>query len=231
MTEFGYYSLAQAQDAKGTAVVIDVLRAFTTAAIAFDAGAKVIYPVSGIEEAIQLGKTIHGSRVMGEENGCKPEGFDFGNSPVEIAEADLSGKTIVQRTSAGTQGIIRAVNADQIIAASFVVAKATAEYLRKLRPGIVSFIITGSSYGRDGDEDMACAEYIEALVLDRDPDPNEYTSRVGSSTVGRIFLDSRHACFHPDDLYLSIQVDRLPFVLLVSRESTNLLMRRIFQTV
>jgi len=231
MIDFRYYSLAQAQDAQGTAVVIDVLRAFTTAAIAFEVGAKVIHPVSGIEEAIQRKKTIAGSLVMGEENGWKPDGFDFGNSPAELANVDLSGKTIIQRTSAGTQGIVRVMNADQIIAASFVVAKATAAYLRKLQPGIVSFIITGSSFGRDGDEDRACGEYIEALVAGRDPDPNEYISRVGSSTVGRIFLDRSHACFHPDDLFLSIQVNRLPFVLFVSRESNNLVMRRIILAV
>ena len=231
MINFKYYSLAQAQDAQGIAVVIDVLRAFTTAAIAFKAGAELICPVSGVEEAIHLRKEMHGSLTMGEENGSKPEGFDYGNSPTEIAKADLSGRTIIQRTSAGTQGIVRVVNADQIIAASFVVASATAAYLRKLKPDYVSFIITGSSFGRDGDEDRACAEYIETLVTGRDPDPDDYISRVGSSTVGRIFLNHNHACFHPDDLSLSIQVDRLPFVLLVSRGNKGFIMRRVFQVV
>lgn len=228
MIDFRYYSLDQAQDAQGTAVVIDVLRAFTTAAFAFDVGAKVINPVSGIDEAIHLGKEISDSLIMGEDHGCKPEGFDFGNSPLAISRENLSGKTVIQRTSAGTQGIVRAVNASQIIAASFVVAKASAEYLRLLQPDIVSFIITGSSFGRDGDEDKACAEYIEALVTGRDPEPSHFISRVGSSTVGRIFLDRSHECFHPHDLSLSIQVDRFPFFLQVSRENTRISMRRIY---
>jgi 2-phosphosulfolactate phosphatase len=35
-----------------------------------------------------------------------PDGFGFSNSPFEISHIDFGGKTIVQRTSAGTQGIV-----------------------------------------------------------------------------------------------------------------------------
>jgi len=149
--EFKFYPLEKAHEAHGVAVVIDVLRAFTTVAFALNAGANLIYPVAGVEEAIQLRNKLPRSLIMGEESGNKPEGFDFGSSPADISQADLSNKTLIQRTSAGTQGIVRVVYADLIIAASFVVAKATADHIQMLRPPLVSFIITGESQGRDGD--------------------------------------------------------------------------------
>ena len=226
MIEFKYYPLEKAHKAQGVAVVIDVLRAFTTAAFALNAGANLIYPVAGVEEAIQLRKKLPRSLIMGEENGSKPEGFDFGNSPVDISQADLSNVTLIQRTSAGTQGIVRVVNADLILAASFVVAKATADHIQMLRPPLVSFIITGESQGRDGDEDQACAEYIEALVKNSQPDPLAYIERVRCSDVGRIFLGGRNTNFQHQDLLMSIQVDLFPYLLKISRENNRLVMVR-----
>ncbi|MEA3325993.1 MAG: 2-phosphosulfolactate phosphatase [Chloroflexota bacterium] len=224
MIDFNNYPLSQAHEAQGIVVVIDVLRAFTTAAFAFDAGADKIYLVARVEEAIQLRDKIPGSLIMGEDKAFKPERFDFGNSPADISRIDLTDKTLIQRTSAGTQGIVRVVHADLILAASFVVAKATADYIRMLNPQVVSFIITGVSLGRDGDEDRACAEYIEALVKNKHPDSQEYIKRVRESSVGRMFLAGRDTRFQLQDLTLSIQVDRFPNPLIVRTENKRLVM-------
>src|SRR5208282_5212468 len=89
------------------AVIIDVLRAFTTAAFAFSVGAHKIIPVSSPEDAFNLKRQNPDYLLMGEIQGKPIQGFDFGNSPTEIQGLDLKGKTIVQRTSAGTQGIVR----------------------------------------------------------------------------------------------------------------------------
>jgi len=200
MIEFLYYPLAQAHEAQGVAVIIDVLRAFTTAAFAFNAGADKIYPVAAVAEAIQLSDKLPGSLIMGEVNGIKPEGFDFGNSPYDISRIDLTGKMLIQRTSA----------------------------IRSLNPPAVSFIITGISLGRDGDEDLACAEYIEALVKNKCPDARDYIKRVTASSVGRVFLDGRNTNFQFQDLTLSIQVDRFPYPLKVTRENGRLVMDHQF---
>jgi phosphosulfolactate phosphohydrolase-like enzyme len=123
--KFHYTDLETCHDATGVVIVIDVIRAFTNAAFAFSRGAKEIYPVSKIKEALQLKAQIPDSLVCGEEGGLPPEGFDFGNSPTQTNVLDLSGRVIVQRTGAGTQGIVRSVNAEHMLAASMVVANAT----------------------------------------------------------------------------------------------------------
>src|SRR5688572_24084000 len=90
----------------GPVVVIDVIRAFTTAAYAFGAGAEAIYLVATVEEALAFTHAHPHVLAMGEERGRRIEGFTFSNSPVEVSRADLRGRTLVQRTSAGTQGVV-----------------------------------------------------------------------------------------------------------------------------
>lgn len=227
MIKFNYYSLADAHLAEGVIVVIDVLRAFTTAAFAFDNGARKILPVSRVEQAIALKKAIPDSLIMGEVNGIKPEGFDFSNSPALIARADIIGKTLIQRTSAGTQGLVKAVNAAHLLAASFVVAKATAKMLQLMKPDRISFIVTGYSLGRDGDEDRACAEYIEALVQNSGPDPADYTRRIMTSSVGKSFLSGNTDYLLKDDLAMSAKTDIFDFALSVCPERGQLVMKNI----
>ena len=90
----------------GPIVVVDVIRAFTTAAYAFGSGAQEIYLVASVDEALAFKATHPGSLAMGEDRGLRPDGFDFPNSPAMVRAADLGGRTLVQRTSAGTQGVV-----------------------------------------------------------------------------------------------------------------------------
>ena len=71
-------------------------------------GASEIVMVRTVEEAMALRETGIGQICMGEVRGRAPESFDFGNSPFEISAVEFQGKTIIQRTSAGTQGIVEA---------------------------------------------------------------------------------------------------------------------------
>jgi hypothetical protein len=107
--EISIHSLLEgATRATGSVAVIDVFRAFTTAAVALANGALSIVMVRTVEEAVALRDAGIGHICMGEIHGRAPPGFDLGNSPFEISGVDFSGKRIIQRTSAGTQGIVAA---------------------------------------------------------------------------------------------------------------------------
>src|SRR5512132_1216103 len=114
--KFHYTNLETCHEARGMVVVIDVIRAFTNAAFAFSRGAKEIYPVSTVEEALQFKTIVPEVLACGEVGGFPPGGFDFGNSPTQTNTLDLSGRVIVQRTGAGTQGVVRSVCADALVA-------------------------------------------------------------------------------------------------------------------
>src|SRR5450755_3871772 len=100
--------LAGAASATGVVAIIDVFRAFSAAAVALAKGASRIIMVSTVEEALALRNSGAGHLCMGEVEGRAPDGFDLGNSPFEASLIDFNGRAIIQRTSAGTQGITAA---------------------------------------------------------------------------------------------------------------------------
>jgi 2-phosphosulfolactate phosphatase len=207
--------------------VIDVIRAFTNAAIAFSRGAKEIYPVSTVEEALIFKAEAPNSLAFGEVGGMPPDGFDFGNSPTDTNTLDLNGCVLVQRTGAGTQGIVRSVKADTMLAASLVVANATATHIRNLSPDCVTFVITGQLEDESGDEDLACAEYFEALLRGQGPDPARYIKRVYESRDALFHLDPNLPQFPASDLDYCTKIDAFDFVMSVTKENGRPVMRAV----
>jgi 2-phosphosulfolactate phosphatase len=224
--KFRYTDLEDCHTAQGVVIVIDVLRAFSTAAYAFSRGAKEIFLVSTVEEALSLKSATPSSKAMGEVGGLRPEGFDFGNSPTHIHEVELAGITMIHRTSAGTQGVIRSQGADVMLAASFVVANATAQYISKLVAPEVTFVITGRSYN-GGDEDLACAEYLEELLKGNQPDGKPFIKRILESKDAFPHLDPAQRDFPRSDLYYCSQIDRFDFAMPITRRGGKFIMRTI----
>ena len=168
-----------AREARGTVIIIDVFRAFTTAAIAFARGAKEIVLVAEVEEALDLRRRGIGDLLMGEVDGIRPDGFDFGNSPFELSTADVEGKTLVQRTSAGTVGVeAAAANSDRTFAASLVTAQATALVIAREAPAEVTVVAMGDAGKSRADEDEQCALYIRGLLQGMTPDRDAVRSLV-----------------------------------------------------
>ena len=94
-------TVSGAREARGLAVIIDVFRAFTTAAHVMANGAERIVPVESVEESFELRGRHPDWIQIGERGGIRVEGFDYGNSPYEVSLADFSGRTVIQTTGAG----------------------------------------------------------------------------------------------------------------------------------
>lgn len=211
-------------EVEGTVVVIDVLRAFTTAAYAFRAGAADITLVATVAEAFALRKANPGMLIMGEVDGLPVEGFNFSNSPTELTSQDLAGRHLIQRTSSGTQGVVLSRNADILLTSSFVCARGTAKYLQGLAPDLVTFVITGYGPRGSGDEDAACADYIEALARGEDPEAEPYLQRVKESPPGELFANPAKPEFPNSDLEYALEVNHFDFAMLVRRKDGRLIM-------
>ncbi len=225
--QFNHATLESCATATGAVVAIDVIRAFTTAAYAFAAGASDIILADTVAEALVLRQQMPGAWVMGELEGLPVAGFDFNNSPSELVGVNLAGRRLIQRTSAGTQGIIRSHQADLLLGASFVCAAATVRYLKKQAPDKLTFVITGMIYDRDGAEDRACADYLTALLRGEQPDVAPYLQRVRQSTSGRMFADPNRPEFPAADLERCAELDRFDFALVVKRQEGLLVMQAV----
>lgn len=213
---------AGAARARGVAVIIDVFRAYSVECYAYHAGVERIYPLGDLDEAYALKRAHPDYLLAGERHARMGEGFDFGNSPSQLQNADLRGRRMIHTTSAGTQGIRAAANADRILLASLVNARATAEYLRRLSPERVSFVCMGFENLRPTQEDTVCAEYMRSLLLG---EPYPLAASVAALRDGpgaRFFVPADQAFAPEADFYLCTQCDRFPFALELGREAGGL---------
>ena len=123
-----FLGIAELVEAPSVAVVVDVMRAFTVAAWAFAQGAEKIVLAESLDEALAL-KARHPDWVALKDGPPAP-GFDTVNSPGLLRSIDLGGRTVVQKTTAGTVGALAVKEASLVLCAGFVVAEATARLLR-----------------------------------------------------------------------------------------------------
>ena len=224
-------SLARdARDAAGTVIIIDVFRAFTTAAIAFDQGATAITLVAEADDALALHRSGVGDLLMGEVDGKRPPGFDYGNSPYEITGVDLTGKSLVQSTRAGTVGVAAAFaapDAGPIYLGSFAVAAATVKAVLQDNPQLVTIVAMGDQAVIRSDEDEHCALYLRNLLEGRQPDPDALRRLIMAGGATQKFFDPAQPQYHPQDVELALQFSKYPFAMRVSREQGRPVARKV----
>ncbi len=202
-----------AKKSTGLVVVIDVFRAFSTACYVAQNGAEKIIPVGDIDEAYMLKKNHPDYILMGERDGYIQPGFDFGNSPSQIAGKDFSAKTVVLTTTAGTQGIANAKNAGELITASFVNAAAVASYVKRSNCKVVSLVCTEKRSSDFKNEDELCAEYIRNLLTGIKNDFQAVVSYIKKHHIADHFFDPKVTSHPPEDYELCMDLDRFDFVL------------------
>ena len=219
-----------AKRAEGLTVIIDVFRAFSLECCLYDRGAARIHPVGSIEEAWAL-KHAHPDYVLiGERRGKKCEGFDFGNSPSTVPEEAVRGKTILHTTSAGTQGIINASGADEIVTGSLVNAAAVAAYIRRRGPEKVSLVCMGNNGVTLAPEDELCAEYIKSILEGHPlPDIRERALALKDRGGKHFFDPDNQEVFPEADFWACVQCDRFPFVLRVRQEGGMLYSEPVYE--
>ena len=208
-----------AREARGLVVVIAVLRAVTVSAFALAGGAAEVLYVADLERAREVAAGIPGAVLSAEVDGLPVVGVAISNSPTMIAAADMAGRTLVQRSSAGVQSLAAATAATRLFAASLVVVGPTARRVAELEPEVVTMVASRP----DHLEDAACAEFLAALLEGREPDleallaPLRATPRYAELAAGAV------PGFPATDLELSLATDRFDFALPVERGAGGVL--------
>jgi 2-phosphosulfolactate phosphatase len=162
--------LVPAEIAGRTVVMLDVLRASTSIVEALAAGARTLYPVATIEEAIGLAKTLGREEVLlaGERKALPIEGFDLGNSPGDFTPERVGGKIVVMSTTNGTLALTAASGGERVIVGAWTNFQAVVDDLVRTQAEPV-FLCAG----RDrvfGLEDAVCAGQMAAALMKALPD-------------------------------------------------------------
>jgi 2-phosphosulfolactate phosphatase len=153
-----------------TVVVLDVLRATTSIVEALASGARTLFPVATIEEAIGLAKTLGRDEVLlaGERKALPIEGFDLGNSPGEFTPERVGGKFVVMSTTNGTLALTAAAAADRVIVGAWTNFQAVVDELARTEVEPV-FLCAGRerAFGLD---DAVCAGQMAAALMKARPE-------------------------------------------------------------
>ncbi|RKE23386.1 2-phosphosulfolactate phosphatase [Streptomyces sp. TLI_171] len=216
-----FLGIGELDEVPAVAVVVDVMRAFTVAAWAFDRGAERIVLAGSPAEALAL-KARHPGWVALKDGPPAP-GFDAVNSPGRLRSLDLGGRTVVQKTTAGTVGALAVRDAELVLCAGFVVAGATAGLLRARGCDRVTFVVTGED-GR-AEEDLACAQYIAELAAGGGADAAGFLRRAAGSRAAAELAAGVREGSHPDDVALCLELDRFPFAMVAAPEDGHMVLR------
>ena len=209
--------LEGARHARGVVVVIDVIRSFSVSAYALAGGARECLLVTTVDQARALAAGIPGSIISAEEGTLPVLGIPISNSPTQIQSADLKGRVLIQRSSAGTQVMAAVQESEGMYAASLVVAGATAQACLLRRPTEVTLIASA-----DHPEDHACASYMQGLLRGERPDIEQLLQPLRESErFARAFAGGWPG-FPPSDLDLSLATDRFAFSMPVTRHNDHL---------
>ena len=211
--------LEGARRARGVVVVVDVFRAYTTAAEALARGAEKIILVAEVDEALALRERGMGDLCAGEVAGMRPDGFDFGNSPSELAAADVAGKTIIQSTRAGTVGMVAAAeSADALFGGSFAVASATVRAIKAMNPETATIVAMGSEGKIRTDEDEQCALFMRNLLTGARPSHASVRDVVLAGQEARKYGNPQTPHWPIADRDMAMRIDAHDFAIRVTRE-------------
>ncbi|MEU3459460.1 2-phosphosulfolactate phosphatase [Streptomyces sp. NPDC006733] len=216
-----FVGISELTEAPSVAVVVDVMRAFTVAAWVFARGAEKIVLAESLDDALAL--TVRHPDWVALKDGPPAPGFDLVNSPGLLRSADLGGRTVVQKTTAGTVGVLAVRDASLVLCASFVVAEATAELLRTRRSDRVTFVVTGEE--GQADEDLACAQYIARRATGDATDAAGFLRRAAVSRAAAELTGGVRQGAHPDDVALCLELDRFPFAMVAAVEDARMVLR------
>ena len=206
-----------AKAATGLAVIIDVFRAFTCEPLMFYCGARRII-LEGDPDACRAFREANPTAVLvGEINEVPIEGFDLTNSPSLIMKhgrAMFEGRTVVHRTTSGVTGALTALQrCDEVLLSSFIIARATAEYILRRSPAVVSIVAMGERSQAKAPEDEACGDYLELMLSDRPYDHVAALATILADRTAAKFLRNDKPHLPPADPAFCLQRDLLAFAL------------------
>jgi len=123
-------------------------------AVMLDQGAARILVASTVEEAKEAAQKIPGRRLCGERNVQPVPGFDYGNSPVQFSQVDLTGRELIMTTTNGTRAFYACPENSTCLAGSFYNAEAAA----------LKALTMAKDWG--GNMSLVCAGELDYFALD-----------------------------------------------------------------
>ncbi len=145
-------------------VLIDVLRTCTVVPLLFDRGVRELALTPSLRSAKSA--AAEGVLLVGERQGVPPEGFNHGNSPVQLAGADVAGRSVVMVSENAPRWLEQVASGRALLLGSLYNAAAVADAVAALAPARVDLV--GSGFAGEPDlDDTVAAALIASLIEQR----------------------------------------------------------------
>jgi 2-phosphosulfolactate phosphatase len=172
------------EQASDVYIVIDLIRATTSIAVMLDQGVRRIFVAGSIEQA-RAARALYPQRLLCGERQVRPlPGFDYGNSPVQFAAADLRDREPIMTTTNGTRAF-HACPADALrLAGSLYNGAAVVEQALDLAIAhqVAIHLVCAGEEDAFGLDDAVCAGYL-VLELQRQADSRAHSLALHESAL------------------------------------------------
>lgn len=153
-------------------IVIDVVRATTTLTVLFDSHIERVFAANTLEQAQQAAQRYPSRLLAGERHALPLPGFNYGNSPAQFADLDLTGRELILTTTNGTRAFHACPAQSVRLAGCFYNAHAVTAHalaLARKRGSNVNIICAAESnyFALD---DATCAGYLAMELRRQQPD-------------------------------------------------------------
>ncbi|MCA9836735.1 MAG: 2-phosphosulfolactate phosphatase [Trueperaceae bacterium] len=178
---------------KDTVVLIDVLRTSTVAPILFENGLERLHIATKLRLAREFAKETD-ALLMGERDGLPPEGFNYGNSPSELASLNLSGHAVLVSENAPTV-LPELEGAKHLLLGSLYNADAVVKRALELAKDNI-YLVGCGLWGQEDLDDAIAAGYMATRFKELLPDVKLSGAARLSMSLVRAFPDPLKAIWY-----------------------------------
>ena len=212
------------ESAKGICAVFDVLRASSVECHLHLVGAKKVFPQESVEVTLNMKSQNKDVILLGERDGEKISGFDFGNSPSEILEnaEKIKNKICYHNTTAGTQAFNKCLqnkNVKEVLISSPNNLNATIKYLKNYLGKEKICLVAAGDLGYCLEDFLIC-EYTKSLLIGekRKFSLEDIIKKVKETTGAKFFQNI--PCYPPVDFDICFKLDVLDKILKLENGET-----------
>lgn len=237
--------------AESVCIVVDVLRASSACVTMFESGIEAVAVAPDPEAARQLREHLFPAALLcGEVDGLPPEGFDYGNSPLEFSRLDLRGRRAVLSTSNGTRALHAVAAAPAVLVGCLLNRAAVSRAalgLASRQALAVSVVCAGNNLGTafSLDDCFAAGALVAQLAVDlhsdtTGPQPQLTDAAVMARRLYESYGGDALAAFREaghgralegigfaEDLRRCAELDRYAAVPQLQREQGQLILQRV----
>ncbi len=195
---------------QGFTIVVDILRAFSTAYYIHQNKPKKYIVTDNIEHAFSLKIKYKNVLLIGERQGIKIDGFDFGNSPTEVINNNFNNNCVVHTTTAGTKGLLLQPPHNEVIIGGFINCDAIHNYIKSKNIEIINIYCTAPKDSMYGEEDYLFVEYFTDKLLEKPTYFEKIVTKIRNGT-GKGFKNNGFAPY--TDLLYCLDYSRFDYIL------------------